>query len=225
MSRKTKRNFYLAGIFFAIFIAYTFAVKFIDVAPIGPENSSVGFSTINQLVFSTLGQHKIMYDITKVLGLFALVVAAFFVLLTLLQLIRYKSISHVDASLIALIIHYATVAIAYVAFEFIEINYRPVILDEGLEASYPSTHTMLALCIMLTAILQFRSRFNGEGLKNFVTILFLAIAIVTVVGRLLSGVHWFTDILGGVILSAALVMFYIAMERYLRKRRFHEAAV
>lgn len=104
----------------------------------------------------------------------------------------------------------------YLFFEQVVINYRPVLLGEELEASYPSSHTILVVCIMDTAAMQICRLFSDKkklylGMKC-VSILLI---VVTVIGRLLSGVHWFTDIVGGLLLSGALIVLYRAVIVYL----------
>lgn len=198
------------ALFFA-FIVFTICVKTVDVAPIGPMDSEVGFSSINGAIAEKIGENQLWYDVTEILGFLSLAVAGCFAFVGVYQFIKRKSLLKVDREILALGGFYAVVLAFYVLFEKIVINYRPVILEEVLEASYPSSHTMLSLCIMLSALYLINHYFkeNKKYLYVIDTVL-IVIAVVTVVGRLLSGVHWFTDIVGGVLLSLALVSFYKA---------------
>ncbi len=110
MKKNIQKRCIVAGALFLAFGIFTGLVACFDVQPIGPEQSQVGFATVNQFVFRMIGVQFMWYHITGWLGIAA-------------------------ASLIA----------------------------------------------------------------------------VTVMGRLLSGVHWFTDIVGGLLLSAALVTLYGAV--------------
>ena len=105
---------------------------------------------------------------------------------------------------------YIAVMAAYLLFEKFAVNYRPVLIDGFLEASYPSSTTLLTLCVMPTAMLQLSRRLRSGRLRSLVLAVLAAFTAFMVVGRLLSGVHWLTDIVGGVLLSAAIVCLYAA---------------
>lgn len=209
MKQNMKKRWLMTGILFFLFAAFTVLVSVADVQPIGPEQSEVGLATLNGFVFEHIGVNMTWYHITEWLGMAVLLVPAGFAALGLCQLIQRKSLWKVDTHLLLLGVFYALVAVCYVLFEKVIINYRPVVFDEGLEASYPSSHTMLAVCVLATAMMVIRRLpvLPQKYLKAANPIC-VALLLVTVVGRLLSGVHWFTDIVGGVLLSAALVMLY-----------------
>lgn len=215
MKRNMKKRFVLAGTLFLLFAVFTIFVAFFDVQPIGPEGSKVGFASVNRFVFQQLGVHPVWYEVTEWFGIAALMCAAGFGAMGLCQLIKRKSIRKVDRSILTMGMFYALVIICYLFFEQVVINCRPVILEEGLEASYPSSHAMLVVCIMATASMQIRTRFSEK--KKFclaVEIGAVLVSAVTVIGRLLSGVHWFTDIVGGLLLSAALTVLYSAVMEF-----------
>lgn len=215
---KTKRNFIITGVFF-LFAIFTLATKTIDVRAIGPQNSSIGFATINQFVFNLLGVNLIWYNITDWLGVVALLFAFAFAILGFYQLIKRKSLLKVDYNILLLGVFYAVVVAVYVFFECVIINYRPIIMDTSLEASYPSSHTMLIICIMATAMMMFNNLFKDK--KNILitaNVISALIMVTTVIGRLLSGVHWFTDILAGILISTALVMMYYSFVKLIESK-------
>lgn len=216
------QNFVIAGILFLLFLLFTILVLNVDVKPIGPEKSKVGFSALNSWMAKKTGEQMFWYGLTKILGIIALAVAGFFGLLGIFQLVMGKSLKKVESSLYVLAGFYVAVLCFYLLFEKAVVNYRPVILDEGLEASYPSSHTMLAVCIFVTAIMQFDKRIKDVTVRRIVQVVLAIFVVVMVVGRLLSGVHWLTDIVGALLLSAALIMLYYAVLEYIKWKRGRE---
>lgn len=197
---------------FALFLGFTIALKIIDLRPIGPEGSVVGFAAINGFFFRLLGTSNFWYQLTKLLGYISFLAAGGFALIGLLQWIRRKSLVKVDYRLLLLAGFYVLIIVFYGLFEKLIVNYRPVILDEsaGLEASYPSSHTMMLLCILATARLLLPRFCKNKAITSVGRTICIIMMILMPVGRLLSGVHWFTDIVGACLLSAALVSLYKA---------------
>ena len=208
MKEETKKNFGIAAILLGAFVVWTAAVRLVDVQPIGPQGSAVGFATINGWVHDLTGVHMPLYTVTDWLGLVPIGVAMGFALLGLIQWIKRKHLRQVDFSILVLGGFYLLVMAAYVLFEVFVINYRPVLINGCLEASYPSSTTMLVLCVMPTTLMQLNARIKSQTLKRWVGFGITAFILFMVIGRLLSGVHWFTDIVGGALLSASLVMLY-----------------
>ena len=134
-----------------------------------------------------------------------------FALLGLIQWIKRKHLLKVDYSILALGGFYIVVMAAFNLFEVFVINYRPVLIDGYLEASYPSSTTMLVMCVMPTAIMQFNARIKNDVLRRCVASAITAFIVFMVIGRLISGVHWITDIIGGALLSTGLVLMYRAI--------------
>ena len=205
-----KRSFWIALGLLAAFGLWTAAVCLVDVQPIGPRGTEVGFATLNRFVHRLTGVNWTLYTVTDWLGLVPLAVVMGFGLLGLTQWIRRRHIKRVDRSILVLGTFYVAVLAVFILFEKVVVNYRPVLIEGVLEASYPSSTTMLVLCVMPTAILELRSRIRSSGLGLCLTVLTVAFAAFMVAGRLLSGVHWISDIIGGGMLSAGLVGMYDA---------------
>ena len=195
----------------AAFVLWTAAICLIDVRAIGPQGSTVGFATLNRFVHSLTGVHMRLCAITDWLGLVPFGVVFGFALLGLIQWIRRKAIAKVDRSILVLGGFYLVVMAVYVLFELCVVNYRPVLIDGNLEASYPSSTTMLVLTVMPTAAMQWNARIRKPALRRGVVFVTAVFAAIMMVGRLFSGVHWVTDIIGGALLSAGLVMLYVSL--------------
>ena len=145
MKGKNSKELYVSISFILAFVLWTFAVSLVDVKAIGPQNSSVGFATVNGYIHNLFGVHMTLYVITDWLSLVPAVFIAGFGLLGFVQLIKRKSIAKVDHSILVLGGFYIVVMAIYILFEFMVINYRPVLINGVLEASYPSSTTMLVL--------------------------------------------------------------------------------
>ncbi|MBR4791470.1 MAG: phosphatase PAP2 family protein [Treponema sp.] len=209
------KKFANSYIFASLFIFFSLWIRLFDVQPVGPEGSSIGFAGLNVAVHELFGMHLFWYKLTQLLGVAAIAVAAVFAVVGFIQLVQRKSLLKVDKKILMLGVIYILVILLYVLFEKVPFNYRPVVLDpaEGLEPSYPSTHTMIILTIFGTAIGVIGDYLKNAKLVLLLKIICLVIMAVTIVGRLICGVHWFTDIAGGVIIS----LFFINLFRDLTK--------
>lgn len=218
MKKQTVALLWIAALLFVLFAAFTLAVAVLDTAVVtyaSGDTAEIGFASLNQSTFDAIGESAFFYDLTELLGVIALGVAAVFACVGLYQLFKKRRLFAVDHELLLLAVFYVLVGICYVFFEIVVINYRPVIL----EASYPSSHSMLACCIFASAPLAAHRLIESRPLYITVTALCGLLAAVTVIGRLLSGVHWLTDIVGAVLLSAALVTLYAAALSLFEKRK------
>ena len=207
---KTKeRKLLILGISFIIaFALWTFLIQIIDVKPAGVNGTEIGFATINTWFQSAAGVNMALYTITDWLGLVPIFICMFFGGVGFIQLIKRKSLFKVDFDIIILGLYYVIVISGYLIFEMIPINYRPILINGFLEASYQSSTTLLVLSVMPTLIFQANRRLKNIILKKTITIIAEIFTIFMVVGRLISGVHWLTDIIGSVFLSVGLFYIY-----------------
>lgn len=215
--KKNKKMFVWGLSLLALFALWTLLVRFVDVRPIGPEGSSVGFAALNGFVHKLTGVNWLLYTVTDWLGLVPIAVALGFAIFGLAQLIKRKSILKVDYSILALGGFYIVVMIAYIFFEVVVINYRPTLIDGYLEASYPSSTTILVMCVMPTAAIEMNARIKNTVFRRCVIISIIIFTAFMVAARLISGVHWITDIIGGALLSSGLVNIYYYIRNILTK--------
>ena len=211
MEKKNKKRLVLGAGLVVAFVLWTVLVCFVDVRTIGPEGSSVGFAALNGFVHELTGVNWFLYTVTDWLGLVPIAVALGFAILGLVQLIKRKSLWKVDHSILALGVFYIAVLAVYVFFEMVVINYRPTLIEGYLEASYPSSTTMLVMCVMPTAAMQLNARVKNTVFRRCVIITIIVFIAFMVIGRFLSGVHWITDIIGGALFSAGVVTTYFSI--------------
>ena len=194
----------------ASFAVWTAMLRLVDVQPLGQNGTDIGFATLNVWFHQVTGVHMMLYIITDWLGLLPIFVCMIFGGIGLVQWIKRRSLWKVDGDIIFLGIYYVVVIICYLAFEKIPVNYRPVLINGNMEVSYPSSTTLLVLCVMPTLIEQMRRRVKDKMLNTVTQLFTIAFSAFMVIGRLISGVHWLTDIVGAVLLSAGLFCMYEA---------------
>lgn len=210
---KTRRRFYTASGFLAAFALWTILLCLVDVQAIGPDGTMVGFATINGFVHRLTGVCMPIYTITDWLGLVPVAIGFGFAIMGLIQWILRKDIRKVDFDILVLGGFYLLMLAVYLLFESVVINYRPVLINGYLEVSYPSSTTLLVLCVMPTTLWQLYHRARPCRLRRIASIAIWLFALFMVIGRLLAGVHWMTDIIGGVLLGGGLVTLYDAVCR------------
>ena len=88
-------------------------------------------------------------------------------------------------------------------------------LDGEWEASYPSSHTLCSITLCASTILVNDLFYAKAKWRKIMNIASYVLTFAVPIMRLFSGVHWLSDIIGGVIISTTLVsilnyaLFYV----------------
>ena len=203
---------FISGALLVIFIVFTVLVSNVDVQAIGPNGSCVGFATMNSNLHEATGVNMDLYKFTDYLSLLTIPVGTIFAVMGVVQWVKRKSIFKVDANILALGIFYVVVFISYLLFQFVVINYRPVLIEDVLEASYPSSTTVLSLTLFVTAIDQVLIYIKDALLRDTLILFDVTFSLFLIIGRVFSGVHWASDIIGAILLSAVLICSYFGIK-------------
>ena len=206
--RNEKKEFIASILLLIAFAAWTILIQTIDVQAVGVNGTNIGLASINTWFHKLTGVHMTIYTITDWLGLVPIFICLFFCIFGLIQLVKRRSLFKVDIDIILLGFYYVIVIFAYLIFEMIPINYRPILIDGLMEASYPSSTTLLVLSIMPTLKYQIDRRSNHSALTKVINIFVICFSLFMVIGRSLAGIHWCTDIIGSVLLSMGLFKLY-----------------
>ena len=214
---KEKRNLLTGVGLIGAFALWTVLIRRVDVQAVGQNGTKVGFADFNVWFHQLTGVNMTLYTITDWLGLVPIFICLSFGGLGLVQLIKRRSLLRVDSDILLLGVYYVLVIVCYLIFEMIPINYRPVLIEGRLEASYPSSTTLLVLSVMPTLMCQTYRRVENSLIRKAVATFVIAFSMFMVFGRLISGVHWATDIIGSILLSAGLYMLYRSVVMYTDK--------
>ena len=194
----------------AAFAVFTLLLRVVDVQPVGQNGTDIGFASLNLWFHRMTGVSMTLYVITDWLGLVPLLVCMQFGAMGLMQWIRRKRIACVDRELLILGGYYVCVILCYLLFERIPINYRPIPIDGYMEVSYPSSTTLLVLCVMPTPVFYGNRSRKSSFVRRGIGIAAGIFTVLTVTARLISGVHWLTDIVGAILLGTGLFLLYRA---------------
>lgn len=207
--KKNGKKLLIAGIIMmAAFALWTGLIQIVDVQPVGQKGTDIGFASLNCWFHKLTGVHMTIYTVTDWLGLVPIFICMFFGGIGFVQLIKRRNLFQVDMDILLLGIYYIIVIFGYLIFEMIPINYRPILIEGFMEASYPSSTTLLVLSVMPTLSFQANRRIKKTVIKNIINIFVILFSSFMVVGRTIAGVHWLTDIIGSLILSTGLYLIY-----------------
>ncbi len=216
MQRKNNKILFTGISFIIGFIVWTILIRLIDVKQIGPQDSSVGFATFNLFFHNLTKANILLYEITDWLSIIPLAIVLCFASLGLIELITRKSLFKIDKNIILLGVFYLIVLFFYVLFEIVTINYRPILIDGFLETSYPSSTTMLVISVMGTTFININHYIKNNVIKRTLKIATIIFINFMVICRIISGVHWITDIIGGTLFSVGIVLVYYYFDTLLK---------
>ena len=219
MKKRIIKDLILGIILIIMFGVFTLLVMKYDIKNIGVNNTTIGFATLNSWFNKTTGTHLMFYSITDWLELLPLLVCVRFGIIGLKQLLSRKKIFLVDHDILLLGIYYIIVILLYLLFDKTCINYRPILIEGKLEVSYPSSTVLLVLCVMLTLTFQINRRVKNDKTKIYLETLNNIYIIFMLFGRIVSGVHWITDIIGSIILALGLFKLYISFVNMLDNKK------
>lgn len=223
--KKINKNLIIGLMLLLVFVLFTILVKCVDVEAVGPFGSKVGFSHINHDFFEFFGNNSIWNIISDIIFGLSFLIVFCFGMIGFIQLIKRKNLIKVDSNILILGVFYLILALLYFVFEFVAINSRPVLVDGMLKPSYPSTHDMLSLFIIASAEIQLHKYFVvNKKLVLSADIISLCLLILIVVSRLLSGMHWLTDILGAILIALALLFIYNGVLDHVSQIHHHDKA-
>ena len=221
MKRNEETSLWTGIGFLIAFLLWTVLIRCVDVQAAGPNRTKVGFAAFNLWFHELTGVHMTIYTITDWLGLIPIIICMGFGVLGLVQLIKRRSLLTVDFDILLLGAYYVVVILGDLLFEMVPINYRPILIDGNLEASYPSSTTLLVLSVMPSLKYQIDKRIANPVTRKAIAVFVIVFSAFMVVGRLIAGVHWITDIIGSVFLSSGLFMIYLFMAEYTGQRKTH----
>jgi undecaprenyl-diphosphatase len=187
-----------------VFIIFTVLVSAADVRPVGFGGSDIGFAALNTGLRGSLGESKFFDVVSDLILILSLMVAALFAAVGVIQLLKKKKLFKVDHAVLLLGAVYLLIVLFYAIFEIASVNFRP----NAAEASYPSSHVFIVLAVTLTAAVYVKARCRDKKLTLYICAACAAAAALTAVCRLFSGDHWFTDIVGGLLLGGFLATLY-----------------
>ena len=223
MEKNGRKLLFAGSGFMAVFIIWTMLIQTVDVQPVGQNGTNIGFAGLNQWFHKLTGVHMTLYTVTDWLGLVPIAACIGFGVLGLIQLVRRKNLFKVDGDILLLGVYYILVIAGYLIFEMIPINYRPILIEGRMEASYPSSTTLLVVSVMPTLAFQVQRRVKSTALNYAIYACTAVFTLFMVVGRTISGVHWLTDLFGALLLSAGLYLLYHGTVRLTEEHKWNSA--
>ena len=190
-------------------VALTAAVGLIDVqgTSVGKD---VGFGTLNNVIFAFFGENEVWGKITDIL-LGVLIASA--VIAIFWAAARWakegKDSKKMGKSLACFGVAGGVAAAIYLIFEkLLVINYSPVLEGGKAVPSFPSTHVLVAVVLAMISAIILTSLLKKRVLRIAVNTILPTLMVWMMVGVILAGTGWFTDVIGGLLYGMTAVSLY-----------------
>lgn len=197
---------WVAGILTVLFVAFTVAVKWLDVQVDGAHE--IGWASVNFWWRDLIGVSDVWRVVSDVAAVLTLLTLVGVIVWQVVALVRARGIHRATRHWLVLDGALGALRLCYLLFEFVVINYRPILIDGVAEASYPSSHVLLFATVCPLLMLTFWREIKSRPWRAGIVTLGVVLMLIGMVARALSGYHWLTDVLGGVLLGAVLVAWY-----------------
>ncbi len=218
MKKKTLISLICSVVLSIVFVAFTLIVKFVDVSLVGNTGKEIGLSSFNSYFFLRLEPLDIWHTLSNIIFAIALLIAVAFVIVVIYQFVTRKSLKKIDKDIVAVVSSYILVAIVYVFFELVVVNFRPILIDGAVEASYPSSHVMISLVVITSAVMFLCGRANTKIRKVLAIVFGVMLSLMVIIFRILSARHWITDIIAGVLIALVILSCYVLITNIINKK-------
>lgn len=213
---KKIRYLIIPSLILVAFIIWTILVKTVDVRYI----NGIGFLGFYQLNTDInfkiqLMDTKLFHVLSNILLYASMLTVLPFAILGVVELIKRKSLAKVDRILYILLGSYAAIVIFYFVFELVKINFSPLSTPEDLKPSYPSSHIFIFISLVGAGLIGFNHYKQNKTLFIASFIEFGLLIVLMAILRMFSGHHYFTDVIGGILLGLFISSASYSVSAYL----------
>ena len=207
---KHKRQswFLIATTLTVFFVVFTLTLKLVDMQ--SDSSQFIGWASINIWWRDLIGVHFSWHIISHFIALISLLVLTGILIWQVITVFHRRKLSALTRNWWVFDITLLALGLSYLLFQIVAINYRPIQVDGAIEISYPSSHSLLITTTWLLIIFRLRREIQSQTWRRILIIVGWTLMLTGVIARLLCGYHWFTDIVGGVLLGTVFAAWYQA---------------
>lgn len=197
----------IISILWLILLIFTILVSFVDVKIFNVTNTKIGLYSLNKIFLVNSINSNYINIISNGIFLICLLVI---ILMLLLITFEYFKTKKINKNNLNFFIHFLIMVLIWIIFDkILIINYRPILINGNIEGSYPSTHVMVSTFVLLFLSDQLKKIFKNDKIFYIISI---GLIIIQSISRILLTMHWFTDIIGGLLIGCLLFFTFLRGE-------------
>lgn len=197
----------IISILWLILLIFTILVSFVDVKIYNVTNTEIGLYSLNKIFLVNSINSNYINIISNGIFLICLLVI---ILMLLLITFEYFKTKKINKNNLNFIIHFLIMVLIWIIFDkILIINYRPILINGNIEGSYPSTHVMVSTFVLLFLSDKLKKIFKNDKIFYIISI---GLIIIQSISRILLTMHWFTDIIGGLLIGCLLFFTFLRGE-------------
>ena len=213
--QQPKRWWWVAVACTVIFILFTIMVTALDGQTV--DGHRLGLATMNGWWRDLVGVNAAWRVVSDVVAVGTVFGAVGLLIVQIVAVVRGRGLRPVVRDWWGVDLVLISLGICYGLFQIVVINYRPLLMHGVAEASYPSSHVLLFATVWPLLILTLWRMTKRRWVRVTVMVVGMMVMLAGIVARALSGYHWLSDLVGGVLLGVTLVAWYLALQYNLPK--------